>query len=225
MTTYNYAQLEGLWINAGGSTSLAPLMAAIALAESSGNSSAYNPVECSSGSHAEGLWQICMPLNSQYVPGGNANDPASNAAAAVAIYKAQGLGAWATYTSGAYKQFMQGSTTPDTNVPSSSGIPGAPGYNSTTTTGLIGAAGCLINLSLIGCILTKSEARAIIGGLLLAAGGLIFAAGLAVVVAGSIEGPAGRAASQALTNTPAGRILTPTRRDTGIGKLEPAKAP
>ncbi len=110
--TESYAQLEGLWIGAGGAKSDAPLMAAIAEAESSGNEQAYNPIECAAGSHAEGLWQICMPLNKQYVPGGNAYNPQANAAGAVGIKKAQGLGAWATYTSGAYQQFMQGNVPP-----------------------------------------------------------------------------------------------------------------
>lgn len=108
MTTYSYSQLEDLWIQAGGSTSLAPLMAAIAEAESSGNSTAYNP------SGASGLWQIMMPINAQYVPGGEANvwNPQDNAAAAVAIEKEQGLSAWTTYTSGAYQQFLRSGVAP-----------------------------------------------------------------------------------------------------------------
>ena len=39
-THYSYAELEGLWINAGGSKTYAPLMAAIADAESGGCSTA-----------------------------------------------------------------------------------------------------------------------------------------------------------------------------------------
>src|SRR5262245_23053210 len=101
MATFSYAQLEDLWIKAGGPRALAPLMAAVALAESDGNSDAHNP------SGATGLWQILGN------PGpGNAYDPLTNAKFAVAKYHEQGLGAWTTYTSGAYKKFMRGNVPP-----------------------------------------------------------------------------------------------------------------
>jgi hypothetical protein len=101
--TYSYTQLETLWVLAGGSPSLAPTMAAIAEAESSGNVDAHNP------SGASGLWQVEVPINDQYIPGGQSNvyNALDNARAAVAIEKAQGLGAWTTYTSGAYKEFLK----------------------------------------------------------------------------------------------------------------------
>jgi hypothetical protein len=95
---YDYAQLEGLWTGAGGPARLAPLMAAIAMAESGGNPRAYNP------SGASGLWQI---LGAPSGVGGNPFDPQVNARMAVAKWKQQGLGAWVTYTSGAYKRFLQ----------------------------------------------------------------------------------------------------------------------
>jgi hypothetical protein len=97
MADYTYSQLEGLWEQAGGSATLAPTMAAIALAESGGNSAARNP------SGASGLWQILgLPF------AGNVFDPLTNAKMAVAKYKSQGLGAWVTYTSGADRKFLQG---------------------------------------------------------------------------------------------------------------------
>lgn len=54
--TYNYAQLEGLWIKAGGNQQYANMAAAIALAESGGNAQASN--QNSNGSIDRGLWQI-----------------------------------------------------------------------------------------------------------------------------------------------------------------------
>jgi hypothetical protein len=89
------SSLEALWDAAGGPPSKAHLMAAIALAESGGNKRAHNP------SGASGLWQIL----GQLVPG-NIFDPMINARNAVKKYRSQGLGAWAVYTSGAYKRFM-----------------------------------------------------------------------------------------------------------------------
>ena len=81
MTTYTFAQLEGLWIQAGGSKALAPLMAGVAEVESGGNPQAYNP------SGASGLWQIEIPSNAHFVPGGAANvfNALDNAKAAVAL--------------------------------------------------------------------------------------------------------------------------------------------
>lgn len=106
MADYTYSQLEGLWIQAGGSRSLAPLMAAIALAESSGNPAATNPTDNGGRQTSWGLWQISDGTHSQPVAG--ILDPLTNAKAAVAKYNSQGLGAWGTYTSGAYRQYYQG---------------------------------------------------------------------------------------------------------------------
>jgi HPt (histidine-containing phosphotransfer) domain-containing protein/ferritin len=93
---YSKTQLEALWRQANpGLASSAHLMAAIALAESSGNPQARN----SSG--ASGLWQILgLPFP------GDPFEPLTNAKMAGSKLRSQGLGAWVTYTSGAYKQFM-----------------------------------------------------------------------------------------------------------------------
>lgn len=107
----SYAQLEGLWIQAGGDTSAAPLMAAIALAESSGNPQAINPTDNNGQQTSWGLWQISNGTHNQPVP--NILDPLINAQQAVAKYKSQGLGAWGTYTSGAYKNYLQGNVPPN----------------------------------------------------------------------------------------------------------------
>jgi Transglycosylase SLT domain len=192
MTVYSYAQLEGLWLNAGGSKSLAPTMAAIAEAESGGNSDARNP------SGASGLWQI---LGNPFP--GNAFDPATNARMAVAKYKSQGLGAWVTYTSGAYKAYLSGKTTPDGNVP---GSPTAANAQAAAA----GSADCLlanplaISVPLLGslsagptCLFSKSNARAFIGAGFVVAGGVLTLAALAVLaapVAMKAAGPLGKAA-------------------------------
>jgi hypothetical protein len=94
--------LERLWVAAGGPPVLAHLMAAIAMAESSGNPNAIGPP--TESGRAMGLWQIMMPVNAGYVHG-NVFDPLVNARAAVAIYRAQGLRAWETYDTGAYRAF------------------------------------------------------------------------------------------------------------------------
>jgi Lysozyme like domain len=86
--------LEHLWVQAGGPAGVAHLMAAIAMAESGGDPAAHN------ASGASGLWQILgLPFP------GNPFNPLENARMAVSKYRSQGLGAWETYTSGAYRGF------------------------------------------------------------------------------------------------------------------------
>jgi hypothetical protein len=176
---YSYAQLEGLWINAGGPKNLAPTAAAIAEAESGGNSDARNP------SGASGLWQI---LGNPFP--GNPFDPATNARMAVAKWReapdgGQNFSPWVTFTSGAYKAYMSNGTSPDSNVPGSpSSVQAAAAAGS--------QADCLvpnpISLPVVGtlgpgCLFTRSNARAFIGAGLLFTGGAVAVAGLVVLAA------------------------------------------
>lgn len=108
MGTYTYAQLEGLWINNGGPIAVAPIAAAIALAESSGSDVIQKgqPYKTTGW----GLWQITPGNSVPSVGVDNALlDPNKNAQAAVAKFKAAGnsFSPWTTYTSGAYRQFLQ----------------------------------------------------------------------------------------------------------------------
>jgi hypothetical protein len=117
VTTYSYSQLETLWLDAARGTKYATkawaeLMAAIAMAESSGESTAHNP------SGASGLWQILGAVNPADQP--HLFDPQVNAHEAVLKLQSQGLGAWETYTNGAYKKFLQGGVNPS-SLPSTSG--------------------------------------------------------------------------------------------------------
>lgn len=97
--TYSYSQLMQLWIAAGGSRTMAPIMAAIAMAESGGNPRAHN------ASGASGLWQILGAVKS--ADQSRLFDPTVNAREAVLKFRSQGLGAWESYTNGSYKKFMQ----------------------------------------------------------------------------------------------------------------------
>jgi hypothetical protein len=82
MSTYDFAQLEQLWEQAGGSPAWAPTMAAVAEIESSGNPAAYN----SSG--ATGLWQVLQSND----PGANLTNPEVNAREAVTLLGPVGAG-------------------------------------------------------------------------------------------------------------------------------------
>ena len=105
-------QLVGLAKGAGFSENEAVIMAAIALGESGGNSSRTNFVP---PDKSYGLWQINMigglgparlkefGLSSE----SQLLDPVTNAKAAYAIRKSQGLSAWTVYKAGTYKNFLR----------------------------------------------------------------------------------------------------------------------
>jgi hypothetical protein len=97
-------RLVDLWKQAGGDPQLAVTMAAIALAESGGVIDEQSPPNAD-GSVDRGLWQI-NSSHSQYDASRLLSDPLYNAKAAVAIEHSQGLKAWTTFTSGAYRSHL-----------------------------------------------------------------------------------------------------------------------
>lgn len=150
--TLSYGQLEGLWDQAGGPNAMAPLMAAIAEAESSGELNAYNP------SGASGPWQIL----GQIVPG-NIFNGLVNARNAVAKWRSQGLSAWTTYTSGAYRQFLKG------GVPPMAGLAG--GILGNVTAPKIGGTGVLALLAQAAMNKTAGAANSFLSGLMASTAG------------------------------------------------------
>ena len=120
------SEIEQAWISGGGPKALAPIMAAIAMAESSGNPSSIQQ-GVPYGSQGWGLWQI-TPGDSEPQVGSNQAllNPVTNARAAVAKYNSQGLQAWTTYTSGAYKRYMGGTSTTGSMQQSLAGGSGTP---------------------------------------------------------------------------------------------------
>lgn len=80
MSNYSFAQLQAIWIQAGGSPLYSSMAAAIALAESGGNPNNSN--NNSNGTTDRGLWQINSIHGSQ-----STFDPLANAKSAVAISK------------------------------------------------------------------------------------------------------------------------------------------
>lgn len=84
-----------------------PTAVAIALAESSGESTAKNT---SSGQLCAGLWQVNTVANKaivdKYKSLGGIYSPIGNGKMAYAIYKQQGWGAWDTYKNGAYRKYL-----------------------------------------------------------------------------------------------------------------------
>lgn len=113
---YTTAELAALYAAANGLNPLSQhvqIMAAIATAESGGRSNAKNP-----NSSATGLWQVLQSHSRDAGwPFGSAvssfTNPVTNARMAEYIYRKQGYGAWTTYTSGAYKRYLSGASSPN----------------------------------------------------------------------------------------------------------------
>jgi Lysozyme like domain len=224
-TRYTFAELEGLWVNAGGPSALAPTMAAVALAESGGCSTNENTTDNGGTQTSWGLWQISNGTHS--VPGPNWSTGAGNAALAVAKWKSQGLGAWGTYTTGAYKAFLNGNPpAPDTSVNG-----GASGGGAAATAATLTAANpdCLVSfpsgkvlfLTVGGqCIITKSEARGAAGAVILLNGGLIMLAGVVILAAYGLKSTAAREVAGTLAGAAskaAGRPVKPPAYGSGPG--------
>lgn len=131
----SYSQLEGLWIQAGGSAASAPIAAAIALAESGGNPSSHNG-NAGTGDNSYGLWQINMigsmgPARlAEFGLTSNTQlfDPLTNAKAAVKVSNGgSNFGPWTTYTSGAYRKFLQSGVAPNMTAGGAGGTVGTNG--------------------------------------------------------------------------------------------------
>lgn len=199
-TRYTYAQLEGLWINAGGPASVAPIAAAVALAESGGCTSALNLTDNGGTQTSVGLWQTSNGTHSYPSAWTTA---AGNAAEAVAKYNGAGntFSPWGTYTSGAYTRFINNGTTPDTNVPTAAtgNTPGTSGSSNSTC--LIAAPSANLIFFTVGgqCLLGKPQARAIIGAGVLVGGLIMGGVGLLVLAAFGLKSSgAGKAAGRAM---------------------------
>lgn len=107
----SFAQMQQYLRAAGWPESLIVTMAAIGMAESSGNPRAHNPTP---PDDSYGVWQINMIGNlgpqRRALYGLKANtdlyDPLVNARIALDIYQQQGLRAWGPYVTGIYRKWI-----------------------------------------------------------------------------------------------------------------------
>src|SRR5690348_12608829 len=119
MAVLTHAQLEALWIFAGGSNATADTAAAIAQAESGGNTAAilntaypklpgYHPPSAGAlPEYSVGLWQINELAHPSYTTA-TLLSQIGNANAAVAISSGgASFSAWSTYQNGAYRNYLQ----------------------------------------------------------------------------------------------------------------------
>jgi len=105
--------LQTLAANAGFTGSDVNVAAAIAMAESGGNSNDYNPETRAKGGTPQGqgsfgLWQIYLHAHPEFASW-NLYDPQTNANAAFSVYQAAGFSfsPWTTFRSGQYMAYLQ----------------------------------------------------------------------------------------------------------------------
>lgn len=210
-SAYSYAQLKSIWLQASSGTQYntpgwASLMAAIAEAESSGRPDALNDHDNGGTQSSFGLWQISTGTHTP--PAANWADPIENAKLAIGKLQSQGLGAWGTYDSGAYKEYLNDSSSPDNTWKN--------GYNGATNggQGIAGIGGptdnsdtCLMNIDLSVtsfCLMSKTNARALIGGGLMIGSLILFTASAIVLVSAGFRRAA--PAVTALAKGPVGMV-------------------
>jgi len=181
MANLTYSQLEGVWIQNGGSTALAPTMAAIALAESRGNPKARNDKDNGGSQSSFGLWQISTGTHTP--PSPNWADPNVNAKLAVGKYKSQGLKAWGTYTSQAYKAFLANGVPPTTVAGGSGALAGGGSVVPVVSKDDTCAWKLNIRLAPDVCVASKTQVRVVTGVLIMGGGLAIGLVGLFLIVA------------------------------------------
>jgi hypothetical protein len=147
---YNLSQLETIWQQAAAGTKYASkawglLMGAIALAESSGRPDAVNPNDNNGTQSSYGLWQISNGTHNP--PSTNWADPITNAHLAIGKLNSQGLGAWGTYTSGAYRKYLSGTGVSTGTLPTTGGQPASAETASLDFANPLSAVGSLTSIA------------------------------------------------------------------------------
>lgn len=228
-----YSQIENLWTNNGGDAKWAPLMAAIAEAESSGHPGVLNDTP-GTGDYSVGLWQINFyggnagratqgvygggpGMGYQQVAAKLAADPNQQAKAAVSLF-ANGAGAGNWQGDAAWKLWKANGAPPfptqaqlaswGASTGSAAGTPYTGGASAATPQG--GGSSNLppgISVPILGTIITGQQEQSIKGWFLMIAGGAIGVVGLAVVLASiGLESKAGRAAAEVVPGGAAVKI-------------------
>lgn len=216
-----FAQIEQLWTSNGGNPQWAPLMAAIAEAESSGHPGVLND-NPGTGDYSVGLWQInyyanlLTPRSQRYgSPSTLWNDPNAQARAAVDLF-ANGQGASNWQGDAAYQAWKANGAPmfPTQSQLASFGAPtgGGGGGTYTAPDGSSSGSGVsggfnpnapVLQIPHVGTVIDAGQALSIKGWFLMISGGVIGAVGLAVVL--TAFGLESKAAKVVMAVTPTAR--------------------
>lgn len=182
----SFAQLQQVWTASGGSAAMAPIMAAIALAESGGIPNNTNPTDNHGTQTSWGLWQVSQGNHTPYA---NWADPTANAKVAQSKLRTQGLAAWGTYTSGAAKTILNANLGDQTAgaVLSAATASGSAGQAVSSAAG-VDNEGDIVMPSVIPNI-PRRVLRKIVGASVVVAGAVLGLAGVFVLVGGKGKAP------------------------------------
>lgn len=195
MANLTFSQIEQLWDANGGNPAVAPVMAAIALAESGGNPNALNN-NPATGDYSIGLWQV--NYFGSLAPGRTAkygspaqlqSDANAQAKAAVSISgNGSNLAPWTTFTSGAYKRYLPSNAggIAAAAPASQASLDSALADQSTDEGNLFSISG---PLGLGALSMKNSTARKIVGATVFAGSVVVAGAGLFLLIGGRGVGP------------------------------------
>lgn len=199
MAALSFDQIRQLWISNGGNPTAAPIMAAIALAESGGRTDSLNNTP-STGDYSVGLWQINYfgPLapgrTAAYgAPAALAADPNAQAKAAIALSgNGSNLYPWSTWKKGTAQQVLaaHGGNLPLLPTLSGAGTSN-PVFGVTDDEGKITMPSVIPDLS-------RPFLRKVVGGAVLASGAIVALAGVFVLVGAGNRLPGPLRAAQGL---------------------------
>lgn len=188
MSTLSYSTLESLWTEAGGPSSVAPVAAAIAIAESGGNPAAVGPT-WNGDAGSIGLWQIQTGAHPQWTVA-QLENPQTNAQAAVSIYQAAGnaFTPWSTYTEGTYLKYLNGADY--------SGSGQVANLTSATTSADRVRKGTFTmpGISIMGQQVGNFDLDGVVGACAIVGGAVVMMAGSLVLMATVFKGPIKQAA-------------------------------
>lgn len=224
---YTFAQLEQLWVQAGGPASTAPIAAAVALAESGGNPRAI------SSTSDYGLWQInASNLGDHGLDTTTALDPLANAKAAIQM--SGGGTNWSCWcTAWAHPDQDCGCGNGVLHTPQAGSAaaryvpPGTALSPVLTTSTLTGSktvrpcsSKCYIKLPVLGCVLTGCNLKFWRGAIFVTVGGLAGLTGILMLGAYGLQRSGAQAGLARMSRLPgAGRAVAAVsgagRRSTG----------
>ena len=246
MPVLTFDQIQSLWVQNGGNPAWAPLAAAIAVAESGGNTQSLN-TNASTGDYSVGLWQInyfgnLLPSRTAAYgsPSSLQASPDAQAKAAVAL---SGNGAnWGPWQGDPAWKAWQAHGAPATPTKAaltgwgvSLGGAGGPSTGPTgaaadaSASGTTPGTGCTAKgkiFGVAGISFSYCQGKALVSGLLIGVGGVTFLTGTLITIAwglGHTRG--GRAVQSAAKATPLGRTSRGTQRATAKVAPSVASAP
>lgn len=202
MPVLDVGMVETYALRAGWGARDAIVAAAVAMAESGGNTDAH----ATKGEDSRGLWQMNVQAHPE-LAGRNLYDPGVNAAAAYNLWKAKGWGPWSAHNNGTYLAYMLQATAASPSSQAAANalgsiqdagnvLGGAVDAAQSVAQGALGAAQSAVGFlqDLQNPELWQRIGKVIVGGVLIAGGLFILVKSAAANLAGGLVGDVAKSA-------------------------------